>query len=169
MTSISQISARRSLVSWIKFQILVGPRPCVGPLSGGEGKKCQPIDRMRHISFIRQLCAPPYNKKRFSYLYTKLFQLSISPICYLHCVLEHCTFVIYACTFPEAPISRFSVILKYFISPLCGTYCYEIQRDTAIKTRHRCIASLRKERVSNTRWLLHTTLSQMERFVQTFK
>ena len=33
---------------------------------------------------------------------------------YLHCVLEHCTFVIYACALSELLISRFSAILKSF-------------------------------------------------------
>ena len=58
---------------------------------------------------------------------------------YLYCVLKHCIFVTYACASPEPVISKISAILRSFCR-LCGTYCYEIQRDTVIKTRHRSIA-----------------------------
>ena len=48
---------------------------------------------------------------------------------YLQCVLRHCTFAIYACAIPEPVVSRISAILRSFCR-LCGTYWYEIQRDT---------------------------------------
>ena len=70
-------------------------------------------------------------------LYTKLFQLFLP--CGICIVLKHCIFVTYACASPEPVISRISAILRSFCR-LCGTYCYEIQRDTVIKTRHRSIA-----------------------------
>ena len=70
-------------------------------------------------------------------LYTKLFQLFLP--CGICIVLKHCIFVTYACASPEPVISRISAILRSFCR-LCGTYCYEIQRDTVIKTRHRFIA-----------------------------
>ena len=64
----------------------------------------------------------------------------ISSMWYLYCVLKHCIFfVTYACASPEPVISRISAILRSF-GRLCGTYCYEIQRDTVTKTRHRSIA-----------------------------
>ena len=59
MTSIPGISARGSLILWAKCQIPVGPRPCVGPRSGREGEKCRPLDHMRQIPFIHQLCSHP--------------------------------------------------------------------------------------------------------------
>ena len=57
---------------------------------------------------------------------------------YLRCVLKHCTVVIYACALSELLISSFSAILKSFCMNT-GTNWYEIQRNTAINTRHRCI------------------------------
>ena len=75
------------------------------------------------------------------YIYTKSFQLLLP--CGIYIVSwEHCTFVIYACALPEPVISRFSAILKSFC-PLYGAYWYEIQPNTAIKTRHKCIAMWR--------------------------
>ena len=44
----------------------------------------------------------------------------ISSMWYLHCVLEHSTFAIYACALPEPLILRLSAILKSF-SSICGT------------------------------------------------
>ena len=51
----------------------------------------------------------------------------ISSMWYLHCELENCSFIIYACAFPELQTSaesRFTSFSKSF-SP-CGTYWYEI-------------------------------------------
>ena len=73
---------------------------------------------------------------------------------YLHCVLEHWTFVIYACAPSELLISRFSAILKPFCMNTGTNYQHEIQRDTIIKTRHRCMQCGQKETVFNTNWLL---------------
>ena len=51
----------------------------------------------------------------------------ISSIWYLHCVLEYCRFVIYACALPEPLISRLRAILKWFFPCMW----YVSVRDTA--------------------------------------
>ena len=130
MTSIPEISARGSLILRAKFQIPVGPR------SGREGEKCRPLDHMRQIPFIHQ--APFVSFIKFNvYIYIRDFP-HISFMWYLHCVLKHCTVVIYACALSELLISSFSATLKSFCMNT-GTNWYEIQRDTAINSRHRCI------------------------------
>ena len=62
---------------------------------------------------------------QFQYIYKTV------QIIFFHvvCVLEHCTFVIYACASLEQLISRFSAILKS-VCPSHGTNWYEIQLDT---------------------------------------
>ena len=57
---------------------------------------------------------------------------------YLYCVLKHYIFVTYVCASQEPVVSKISAILRSFCR-LCGTYCYQIQRDTVIKTRHKSI------------------------------
>ena len=136
MTSIPEVSARGSLTLWAKFQIPIGPRPFVGPRSGREGEKCQPLDHMRHIPFIHQLCS--HVALGYIYILYKTVPV-ISSKWYLHYVLKHCTFVIYACALSEPLSSGFSALLKSF-SVVSGMHWNEIQRDTAIKTRHRCTA-----------------------------
>ena len=45
------------------------PRPCVGPRSGREGEKCRPLDHMRQIPFIHQLCSHPKLRSISIYIY----------------------------------------------------------------------------------------------------
>ena len=67
---------------------------------------------------------PTLSYDQFLYIYKTV--PVISSVWYLHCVLEHCTFVVYACAFPEPLI--FQVILF--------SMWYILLRDTA-KYRHR--------------------------------
>ena len=46
---------------------------------------------------------------------------------YLKCVLEHCTFVLYACALSEVLISRFSAILKSQMHPI-----WRLQKQNSI-------------------------------------
>ena len=94
---------------------------------------------MRQIPFIHQLCSHPmlrsisiYIQHRSSYFFHVVFTLCLETlyICYLRMRSS------------KPLISRFSAIFKSFC-PLCGTYWYEIQRDTVVKTQHRCIAICR--------------------------
>ena len=71
MTSIPEISARGSLILWGKCLIPDGPR------SGREGEKCRPLDHMRHIPFIHQLCSHPTLSIPFN-IYTKLLQIFLA-------------------------------------------------------------------------------------------
>ena len=96
---------------------------------------------------------PTLSYDQFLYIYKTV--PVISSVWYLHCVLEHCTLVVYACAFPEPLIS--SHFVPYVVR--FGTRYSEIQQDTAIETRDRRIAiwrqranfvSLRKETVLNT-------------------
>ena len=64
---------------------------------------------------------------QFLYIYKTVPH--ISSVWYLHCVMKHRTFVIYACALSEVLISRSSAILKSFCITT-GTNWYEIQRDT---------------------------------------
>lgn len=95
------------------------------------------LNHMRQITFIHQALLAFYTIGNFS-IYIKVFRLLFS-IWYLHCVLEHNTFLIYACALPG-----FSSILKSFC-PLRSTRQHEIQQDITIKTRplHSCIATWR--------------------------
>ena len=135
---------------------------------------------MRQIPFIHQLCSHPmlrsisiYIQHCSSYFFHVVFTLCLETlyICYLRMRSS------------KPLISRFSAIFKSFC-PLCGTYWYEIQRDTVVKTQHRCIAicrwrsqranfaSLRNETVSHTKLIAPyhpRSNSQAERFVQTLK
>lgn len=52
---------------------------------------------MRQITFIHQALFASYTKANF-YIYIKVFRLLFS-IWHLHCILEHCTFLIYASHF----------------------------------------------------------------------
>ena len=113
MTSIPEISARGSLILWAKFQIPVGPR------SGREGENCRPLDHMRQIPFINQAPFAPFLMISLC-IYTKLFQLCL-PFGIFHCVLKHCTFIIYACALLEAIIKSFCPLCD-----LCDTYWYGI-------------------------------------------
>ena len=87
-----------------------------------------PLDHM--IPFINQALFAPYTVANF-YIYTKLFLLLFS-IWYLKCVLEHCTFVFYACTLPEPLITRFQ---RNFEVVLSSTW-YALVWDTA--RRYHC-------------------------------
>ena len=91
---------------------------------------------MRHIPFINQLCS--HLTLRSISLYIKKCSRYFFHVVFVLC-LKTLYFVIYACALPEPVISRISAILRSFCR-LCGTYCYEIQRDTVIKTGHRSIA-----------------------------
>ena len=77
----------------------------------------------------------PYTKINFS-MYSKLFQVVLScGICIVFWNILR--FFIYACALSEPLISRFSAMLKS-CCPLCRLAL--VRRDTAIKTRRRCVA-----------------------------
>ena len=132
MTSIPEISARRSLILWAKFQIRVGPRPCVGPRSGREGEKCRPLDHMRHIPFIHQLCSHPtvitnsrYIQTCSSYFLHVVFTLHLCPAWNIaHLLYTHALFQ-----------NHFEVIL----SILCEFY--ELSKGKGVNNKHTLIAS----------------------------
>ena len=91
MTSIPELSARGSLILWAKCQIPVGPRPCVGPKSGRKGEKCRPLDHLRHIPFIHQLCSHPtlrsisvYIQNCFSHFFHVVYTLWLETLYICH-------------------------------------------------------------------------------------
>ena len=97
----------------------------------------RPYETIRDISLSSTSSVHTLHYDQYPFIY-KTVQV-ISSMWYLYCVLKHCIFVTYACASPEPVISRISAILRSFCR-LCGTYCYQIQPDTVIKTRHRSIA-----------------------------
>ena len=92
ITSISEISARGSLIQWAKCQMLVGHRPCVGPRSGWEGEKSRPLDHMKHVSFIHQLTLHTLLSINFN-IYTKLLQIFCAcGVCFMSWNIVHLWF-----------------------------------------------------------------------------
>ena len=170
MTSIPEISARGSLILWAKFQIPVGPRPCAGPRSGREGEKCRPLDHMRHIPFIHQLCSHPTLRPISIYIQNL-------PCYFFHVVFTLCLETLYICylrmRFSKTTYFKVIILVTYLEVILSPMWYVLIQRYTTIKTWHRCVAiwrwcsqranftSIRKETVLNTQWLRHTTVVRM--------
>ena len=93
-----------------------------------------------------------------------------SSMWYLYCILEHCTFVSYACALSELVISRFSAILSFCMNNRVRigarynkTLLLKLHTHTSsVALANQCanFASVRKETVLNTNWLRHTTLAQ---------
>ena len=110
ITSISEISARGSLILWDKCQMPVGSRPCVGPRSDREGEECRPLDHMRHVSFIHQLTLHPLLSINFK-IYTKLLQI----FCPCGVCIMSWNNVHYACALSEWLISRVSALWSHFV------------------------------------------------------
>ena len=118
---------------------------------------------------------------QFQYIY-KTVPVTFS-MWYLHCGLKHYTIVIYACALSNYLFQGLVTFWGQFVLyAYYGTYWYKIRRDTAIETRHRCIAksrwcskranfaSLGKETVSLSNCPWHPRSNgQTERFVQTFE
>ena len=85
---------------------------CVGPRSGREGEKCRPLDHMRQIPFIHQLCSHYTITSISVYIYNTV--PCISFMWYLHCVLEGYICYLRMRSFKIASVSRFRAILKSF-------------------------------------------------------
>jgi len=67
---------------------------------------------------------------QFLYIYKTVPR--ISSMWYLHCVSDHCTFVMHACALPKPLILRFSAILKLF----CPLYLWYVLIRDAVKHCH---------------------------------
>ena len=147
MTCTPEISGRGSLILWAECQIPVGPRERnVGPstiwdisLSSTSSDHTLYEDQVLHIF--------------------KTVPVFLS-MWYLHCVLKDCisTHALFQNYLFQG--HYFIPFLKSFF-PVCGTFWYEIQRDTAIKTWHTCVAIRRwySERANFTSLGKETTLN----------
>ena len=128
MTSIPEISTRGSLIPWAKFQTPVGPRPCVGPRSGREGENCRPLDHIRQIPFINQLCSHPT-------LRTIRIYIQNCSSYFFYVVFTFCLGILYICDLrmrsSRTPYFMVQRHLEVILSSMTGNYWNEIQRESS--------------------------------------
>ena len=111
MTSIPEVSARGSLILWSKCQIPVGPR------SDREGERCRPLDHIRQIPFIHQLCS------HYAIGSNSLYIQSWSSY-FLHMVFTLClkTLHIYYLRMRSSRIAYFKVLRHFGVISSCMWY-----------------------------------------------